>query len=136
MSKMDDKPKYSFAAYSEDVEAFTRYPNAGDRDAWSINYCAVGLGGEIGELLNDWKKAIRDEKVGQQRRRPGVERRDKLLDELADVLWYAVRLEHGLGSDLETVAQENVRKLETRAMMRASAGNVADKEICRLRGLK
>jgi NTP pyrophosphatase (non-canonical NTP hydrolase) len=74
-----------------------------------VVYCALGLGGESGEVLDDLKKAYRNDGYITPARR------EKLLEELGDVQWYVALVATELGSDLEDVAQKNLVKLAKRA---------------------
>ncbi len=73
-----------------------------------VVYCALGLGGESGEVLDDLKKAFRND--GEIT----PERQEKILEELGDVQWYLALLTTELGSTLEDVAQKNLVKLAKR----------------------
>ncbi len=48
----------------------------------TIEFCAIGLGGEAGEVLNEIKKEMRD----------GSIRVDQVRDELGDTLHYLTKL--------------------------------------------
>lgn len=75
----------------------------------SINYPILGLVGEAGELANKYKKVLRDD--------DGIlhpDKRKALQDELGDVLWYMAALARDLGTDLETIAKNNIEKLHSR----------------------
>ena len=64
-----------------------------------------GLNGESGECIDIIKKAAFQ----------GHElNKEKLLDELGDVLWYIVETAVGIGTTLEEVAQHNIGKLRAR----------------------
>lgn len=59
-------------------------------------YLYLGAIGEIGEFANQYKKMLRDD--------GGItypERREKLLDELADVCWYVAMIATEAGNALE-----------------------------------
>jgi len=76
---------------------------------YTIIYPTLGLAGEVGEVCGKIKKMLRDD--------GGVlsyERLQALLDELGDVLWYVAAIVGDLGCDLDTIAQRNVEKLESR----------------------
>ncbi len=80
-----------------------------DHSPMTIEYYMISLAGEVGESCNEFKKVLRD--------REGIldeSTRVKLLFELGDSLWYLSRLVKLLGSDLETVASENLIKLYLR----------------------
>ncbi len=90
--------------YQEWTEKTAIYP----KDA-GIAYTILGLAGEAGEVAGKYKKVIRDNN--------GVlteDRKDQLIDELGDVLWYCARLAEELGISLEEVLQRNHDKLEDR----------------------
>lgn len=65
----------------------------------------LGLAGESGECCDVVKKSLFQD---------NREIRDKLVDELGDVLWYVQETAHGLGVSLETVASYNIEKLRRR----------------------
>lgn len=68
-----------------------------------------GLVEESGEVAGKFKKLIRD-KNGEL----SDESKKEVLKELGDVLWYVNSVAHLLGSDLATVAQNNIDKLASR----------------------
>lgn len=67
----------------------------------------LGLAGESGELLTEYKKFLRD---GDSH----VHFRDRFSEELGDVLWYLANLATKLGLNLGEVAEQNLRKCEHR----------------------
>lgn len=82
------------------------YP--GQNTVNGLIYTVLGLG-EVGELQGKVKKILRDDK--------GVvteEKRQALIGELGDVLWYVAATAIELGVSLESVAQANIEKLESR----------------------
>jgi NTP pyrophosphatase (non-canonical NTP hydrolase) len=75
----------------------------------AINYPILGLLGEAGEIANKYKKVLRDDN--------GVlspEKRQDLIDELGDVLWYVAALADDLEINLGDVASRNYQKLKSR----------------------
>ena len=76
-----------------------------------LTYLSLGLTGEAGEVANQVKKMIRDD-GGELTRR----RRNKIYDELGDVLWYLAMLAEDLGESLEFIASFNIMKLQERAL--------------------
>ena len=65
----------------------------------------LGLAGESGECADIVKKHLFQ----------GHElNKEKLLDELGDVLWYIAITSKGLGYSLEDIAQHNIEKLSAR----------------------
>jgi len=81
------------------------YPNQGNNPY----YPALGLGGEVGEVLNKVKKIMRDHGGAIT-----DEYREILKQELGDVLWYLGALATELNLDLEDVAKANLEKLASR----------------------
>ncbi len=71
-------------------------------------YCGLGLG-EAGEVQGKIKKILRDS--------GGViteETKQKLKEELGDILWYISQLATELGLNLSDIALENLAKLQSR----------------------
>lgn len=81
-----------------------------------IPYCIMGLTNEAGEVAGKYKKHLRD-------CLPFAETKEKLLDELGDVLWYAANLARELETPLEDVMQRNLHKLRDRADRGVLAGD-------------
>ena len=78
-------------------------------DADTIVYPLLGLCSEIGELQGKYKKLLRDSN--------GLitpEFREAMAAELGDVQWYVALLATDLGFGLETIAQMNLDKLNSR----------------------
>lgn len=71
-----------------------------------LNY-GLGLGGEVGELLNLVKKR-------QFHGSDNDENLAKILDEAGDVLWYLAGILEILGFSLDDVAEFNINKLKMR----------------------
>jgi len=95
----------NLSEYQEKALTTALYPNQGNNPY----YPALGLGGEVGEVLNKVKKIMRDHdgKITD-------EYREILKKELGDVLWYTAALATELGIDLEEVARLNLEKLASR----------------------
>lgn len=74
-----------------------------------LEYLALGLAGEAGEVADKVKKIIRD-KGGYIV--PGD--RAEIAKEMGDVLWYLANLSEFLGVTLEDVAVMNNEKLASR----------------------
>jgi NTP pyrophosphatase (non-canonical NTP hydrolase) len=87
------------------------YPGAGDKDSYEgLSYATLGLVGEAGEIANKVKKIARDNEGVITR-----EHRDKLAEELGDVMWYVAQLARQIHYRLEEVCRTNVNKLADRA---------------------
>lgn len=69
----------------------------------------LGMNGEAGELAEKMKKIIRD-------KNSVISDEDKLemAKELGDVLWYIAVFANDLGVPLDTIAQQNLDKLQSR----------------------
>jgi NTP pyrophosphatase (non-canonical NTP hydrolase) len=67
----------------------------------------LGLAGETGSLLSEYKKWFREGEAY----RPFS---DQVSEELGDILWYLANLASKLNLDLGDVAQENIAKIEER----------------------
>ena len=77
------------------------YPHVGG----NFVYPALGLAGESGEMLNQVKKILRDDNNIIT-----SDRRERIGNEMGDLLWYMAQLATELGLDLDTVAEENLVK--------------------------
>jgi len=88
-------------------------------------YSALGLCSEAGEVADKIKKLIRDEEenwrdfmffMGEKSApKDVIDFRKKLALELGDVLWYVAAIATCLCINLNDVASENLKKLESRA---------------------
>ena len=97
-SRLDDLDMYQKSA-----KATAIYP----RD-YSIVYPAIGLAGEAGEVANKVKKLIRDN--------PDMtdDIKEKIGDEIGDVLWLSLIHISDLGQSLSEIANRNLLKLANR----------------------
>lgn len=96
----------TFTEYQNATKATAMYPIP---NQFVPIYPALGLAGEVGEVSEHIKKALRDDGGYVT-----AERQDKLYKELGDVLWYVARLADDLDLNLDDIAQTNIRKLEDR----------------------
>ena len=98
-----------FKKYSEvAISTLTKDHAYGDIHA-RLMAQVLGLAGESGEVLEKFKKLLRD-KNGEL----NSEDKQEILKELGDVLWYINAISHLLGSSLEEVAKNNNEKLLSR----------------------
>lgn len=94
----------NFKEYQEKAVATAIY-GAGN----TIIYPTLGLANEAGEVLGKVKKVLRDNN--------GVftpELNQGIASELGDVLWYIAAAARDLGISLESIAEDNIKKLEDR----------------------
>ncbi|MDC3221869.1 nucleoside triphosphate pyrophosphohydrolase family protein [Planktomarina sp.] len=89
-------------------------------DNVKIIYPAMGLAGEVGEVLNKIKKIYRDEQ-GQL----SDAKREELAKEVGDCLWYVAALCTDLDISMGNAAEGNFRKLIDR-MNRGVIGGSGD----------
>lgn len=67
----------------------------------------LGLAGEVGELVNEYKKYLRD---GKARSRIA----DRVAEELGDILWYTAATASSFGLELANIAEANLSKTRER----------------------
>jgi len=96
MDEDAEAPVTDFTHYQDKTSETAIYP-----DDQALEYLALGLNGEAGEVAEKIKKHIRD----------GKELDEDFAKELGDVLWYLTRLVDELDSDMSDVAQANLDKL-------------------------
>ncbi len=94
-----------FTEYQKAAGQTALYPNRLN----NLEYPTLGLTGEAGEVANVVKKIQRDFD-GELT----DEIRNKLKDELGDVLWYISACADELGLTLDEIAEYNVGKLAKR----------------------
>ena len=89
-----------FDTYQELAHQTAIYP-----EQYKILYPLIGLAGEAGEMLNKFKKVLRD----------GTDVPvEQLLKELGDCQWYIALIAYDLEESLGNVANENIKKLKDR----------------------
>lgn len=94
------------------------YPDKGT----NLTYPVLGLCGESGEVADKLKKMHRDD-GGELT----LERREGLIGELGDVLWYLSACATELNVTLEEVAQGNLDKLRSRLKRGVVGGDGDDR---------
>ena len=95
----------NFKEYQEQAWETAEYPILGK----NFIYPALGLGGETGEVLEKIKRIFREDDGELTEAK-----REELKKELGDVLWYLSALCKELRLKLNDVAEENLRKLNSR----------------------
>jgi len=78
----------------------------------ALSYTTLGLTGEAGEVAERIKKILREE--NRDLDEIIAERRDDIVKEMGDVLWYLTALGREIGVTLEEVADANLKKLKSR----------------------
>lgn len=95
-----------FSHYQFRAGKTAKYPN---NPALGVLYTSLGLASEAGEVAGKVKKMIRDDSMELT-----PERKQQIIDELGDVLWYCAMLATELNTSLSEVAIRNIQKLEDR----------------------
>jgi len=98
---------YQMAAHDTEKKVFT--------DGSDVTVPILGLAGETGELLNEYKKKLRD---GDAHGRFA----ERVAEELGDILWYVAATATKFGLNLDEVAQQNLHKTRARWGTRDSEG--------------
>ena len=91
----------SMDPYQSDTEQTAKYPKD-----HALEYLALGIASEAGEVAGKMKKWIRD--TNSKTREQWV---TEISSEVGDVLWYCARLSDELGVPLSLIAEENMNKL-------------------------
>ncbi len=86
---------------------------------YKVIYPALGLNGEAGEVADKAKKILRGDSGIIVKDASGAivlpnEKREDIVKEVGDVLWYVATIAHDLGYTLEEVAKINYEKLKSR----------------------
>lgn len=111
----------TFEEYEEAALRTAIYPGRGYPTG--LMYVALKMNGEAGELAEHVGKAMRDDSFGVMSLAPTEERRELLIKEVGDVLWYLAAADNELGTDLSTIAETNIKKLADRAARGALQGS-------------
>ena len=106
--------------YQEWAKSTAIYEDQGEQGG--LIYAIMGMVGEAGELANEMKKVLRDDNTTTHKRSDMSraakyltrDRRDKMVLELGDVLWYIAAVARELDATLSDVALANTIKLMAR----------------------
>lgn len=103
---MSQVNEYTFTEYQDKTDQTAVYPEVGTGTIIAVNYVALGVANEGGEVAGKIKKAWRDDdsKITDKKR-------EELIGEMGDVLWYLAQLANELGVSLGEVAEKNIVKL-------------------------
>lgn len=80
----------------------------------AMEYLALGLCSEAGEVAGKIKKIIRDGDPSRDRQEIFAEQKEAILSEVGDCLWYVAMLALELNCTLEKLATDNLAKLSDR----------------------
>ena len=109
----DYRTDLTFATYQEAARSTAIYREAGEGTHMALAYVGLGLVSEAGEVAGKVKKLLRDHPYDHIDDLP-VEVREALLAEVGDVLWYLAQLANELDTDLGSLAEGNLAKLQSR----------------------
>lgn len=96
----------------------------------NLNYYLCGLGGEVGEVLNQWQKHLRgDDGRKNQLTAKSLKpkRRAKILAELGGVFWYLFAACDSLGVSPKEIMRANAAELASRAARGTIKGDGDDR---------
>src|SRR5438270_779800 len=80
----------------------------------------LGLAGEVGSLLTEYKKHLRDGNAHRLFR-------EQIREDLGDLLWYVANVATKFGLDLEEIAAKNLKKTQDRwPVKKPPAGRLFD----------
>lgn len=105
--------------FQERAQRLAIYRKGNETD---LVYSVLGLNGEAGEIAEHIKKMIRDDN--------GIlseERRQKLIKELSDQMWYISAVATDLGVKLSEICYINIEKLEDRKNRGVLKGSGSDR---------
>ena len=89
-----------FSEYQSKAKTTAIYPSG-----YKVIYPAMGLAGEVGEVLNKVKKKIRDDAVLDK---------EAIAGEIGDCMWYIAALSSDLDLSMDKIASDNIAKLQSR----------------------
>jgi NTP pyrophosphatase (non-canonical NTP hydrolase) len=97
--------------YQEWAAQTDQYPDDGDERQEAPTKSEIipllGLVGEVGSLVVEYKKLLRDGPIHSLYR-------ENLVEELGDILWYVANVATKAGLSLEEIAEANLRKTQDR----------------------
>ena len=91
------------------LKKYELFQKSTEKREFDIKYFALGIGGEVGEVQNEIKKLERDDDNILTK-----ERKDKIIKELGDVMWYITGLCRKIDCDIETILEKNIEKLSNK----------------------
>lgn len=113
---------HTTAIYPQTVEDFGTVATRNLADWVALSYPIIALNGEAGELAELVKKAMRDEAFYFS-----LERKELMRKELGDVLYCVARIAHHLDVRLDTIAADNMQKLQSRKDRGVLSGSGSDR---------
>lgn len=96
-----------FTEYQAVAEKTDQAPFSAVEEIKSLMIPLLGLAGESGSLLTEYKKYLRDGEAYKLFR-------ERIGEELGDILWYVANIATKAGLDLDDIAQRNLSKISDR----------------------
>lgn len=96
-----------FTQYQIEAEKTDQRPQSPEHQLESLMIPLLGLAGESGSLLTEYKKYLRDGDAYKLFR-------DRVEEELGDILWYVSNIATKAGLDLDNIARQNLSKISDR----------------------
>lgn len=114
----------SINTFQDWTESLSVYPGSGTGHPVAMLYAVLGLSGEVGEITEKVKKALRGDGLSNPADKgpsatlydnlSAINGSDMIKKELGDVLFYCARVARENGWLLSDVIRANVEKLEAR----------------------
>lgn len=121
---MDRPDRLSLDYYQNEASRTAVYP--GQNGPIGLMYVTLKLNGEAGEVAEDVGKALRDDGLLDVSKLTN-DRKEKLIAELGDVLWYVAMLARELHVPLSGIAARNLLKLRQRQAKGTLKGSGSDR---------
>lgn len=97
-----------------DIKEYQNYVKKGASDKYDSLLSLAGLVGEVGEVADVIKKESIYEDMSKFIEKYGMDVKDKIIDEMGDILWQYVNLLNQYNVNVEDVIDSNVNKLNKR----------------------
>ena len=104
---MSESTDLTLREYQSDAEATDQVPHNDGQGQESIMVPLLGLAGETGSLLSEFKKYLRQGDIYKPFEQ-------QVTEELGDILWYVSNIASKMGLDMEEIARLNLAKLDDR----------------------
>lgn len=111
-----------FKTYQREALGTDRVPAKGPNDMASLIVPMLGLAGETGQLLSEYKKHLRD---GEAHRLF----KERVSEELGDLMWYVANVASKFDLDLDEVAAANLRKTRGRFLSGGATSDSFDADL-------
>lgn len=96
------------------IKEYQEYVRNGASDKYDNKLALLGLMGEVGELSDIVKKETIYSDMSKFEAKYGMSVKDKIKDEMGDVLWQYTLVACLYGLSFDDIITENVRKLNSR----------------------